>query len=92
MVTAISLPEQALLLQKSAEADAEIPQDSVDGGKPPISKICNSILPPSILPGARAEVSVLAGIHHVPTSTMLLWLSGHLPCSLPEVAASTAGE
>lgn len=88
----ISSQEQALLLQKSAEADTEIPQDSVDGGKPPISKMYNSVLPPSALPGARAEMSVLAGIHHVPASAMLRWLSGHLPRSLPEVAASAAGE
>lgn len=74
-VTTISSPEQALLLQKSAEADAGIPQESVNGRKPPISKMYNSILPPSTPPGARAEMSILAGIHHVPALAMLRWLS-----------------
>jgi len=70
-LTALYSPEQALPLQKPAEADAEKTQDSVDGEKPPVSKMCNSIVPPSALPGARAAMSILAGIHHVPTSVML---------------------
>lgn len=52
-VNAISSPGQAPVLQKPAEKDAERPQDSINGGKLPVSKMYNSIQPPSTLPGAR---------------------------------------
>lgn len=91
-VTTISSPEQALLLQKSAEADAGIPQESVNGRKPPVSKMYNSILPPSTPPGARCRDVHPRWHSSRPRLGDAALAFGHLPRSLPEVAASTGGE
>lgn len=53
-------------------------------GTPPVSKMYNSILPPSTLPRARAETSILVGVHHVPTLAMLCWLYDHIRHALSQ--------